>query len=99
MRKGERAALALASGASRAAALRAELEHDRNMDLAAAAEAIGDCKDFVKLRGFEYGHSSEVLCEGFWHLGFLRVLDMCSVHFLSVIKKNVFLLFIFIYGV
>lgn len=39
MRKGEPAALA--SGPSRAAARRAETEHERKMDLA-AAEAIGD---------------------------------------------------------
>ena len=51
MRKGERAVLAVdvAWGARRAAAPRAEPEHDRNMDLAAAAEAIGDCKKWQRI--------------------------------------------------
>lgn len=53
MRKGERAVLAVdvAWGARRAAAPRAEPEHDRNMDLAAAAEAIGDCRKWQRIFG------------------------------------------------
>uniref|UniRef100_A0A2N9FYA8 Uncharacterized protein n=1 Tax=Fagus sylvatica TaxID=28930 RepID=A0A2N9FYA8_FAGSY len=43
MRKGERAASSFSfRSEARAVALQVELKHDRNMDLAAAAEAIGD---------------------------------------------------------